>query len=197
MDCNLDIIVSVIKNVSVIDAKDQNQEVIGVLLDYGWAVNSTLLVALGTLVAAQSQGTQRTADACTYLLNYCATHSDAVIRYIACDMILQVHSDASYRSELKSRSLVGGLNYLSSRPRDPQLPPSPDDPPPPLNRAILVVSNIMKQVLDTVLPTQCCRRRNGRFVLQWPRGNYHPNHLTRNGLPTTAHTAPNRHHDRL
>ena len=121
----------------------------GVLLYYGRAVDSTILVALGTLAAAQAQGTQATAEACTHLLNYCATHPDAVIHYTASDMVLHVHSDASYLFEPKARSQVSGLHYLSSRPCDPQQPPSPipNDPPPPLNCAILVVSNIMKQVL--------------------------------------------------
>ena len=40
------------------------QEVIGVLLYYGRAVDSTILVTLGTLAAAQAQGTQATAEAC-------------------------------------------------------------------------------------------------------------------------------------
>jgi hypothetical protein len=123
------------------------QEVIGVLLYYGRAVDSTILVALGTHAAAQAQGTQATAEACTHLLKYCATHPDAVIRYTASDMVLHVHSEASYLSEPKARSRVGGLHYLSSPPRNLQQPPSPNDPPPPLNGAILVISNIMKQVL--------------------------------------------------
>ena len=55
------------------------QEVIGALLYFGRAVDSTILVALGTLPAAQAQGTQPTAEACTHLLNYCATHPDAII----------------------------------------------------------------------------------------------------------------------
>jgi hypothetical protein len=51
------------------------QEVIGTLLFYACAINSTMLVALGTLASAQSQGTEATAKACTpHLLNYCAKH---------------------------------------------------------------------------------------------------------------------------
>ena len=53
------------------------QRMIGTLLFYGRAINSTPLVALGTLSAAQSKGTAATAQAITKLLNYCATYPDA------------------------------------------------------------------------------------------------------------------------
>jgi hypothetical protein len=46
------------------------------------AVDSTIvLVALGSLASAQSnKGTQQaTAQAATHLLNYCATHPDAIV----------------------------------------------------------------------------------------------------------------------
>ena len=56
------------------------QEIIGVLLYYAHAVNSTMLVTLGSLASAQSKGTEATACASTQLLNYCATHSDAIIQ---------------------------------------------------------------------------------------------------------------------
>jgi hypothetical protein len=76
------------------------QRIIGTLLFYGRAIDSTLLVALGTLSAAQSKGTAATAQAITQLLNYCATHPDATIRFIASDMHLHIHSEASYLSEI-------------------------------------------------------------------------------------------------
>jgi len=60
------------------------QRIIGTLLFYGRAINSTLLVALGTLSAAQSKGTATTAQAITQLLNYCATHPDATILPAKC-----------------------------------------------------------------------------------------------------------------
>ena len=53
-----------------------------------------MLVTLSTLASQQSKGTAHTADAITQLLNYCATHPDAEIRYVASDMLLKIHSDA-------------------------------------------------------------------------------------------------------
>jgi hypothetical protein len=82
------------------------QEVIGIFLFYGRAVDNTMLAALGTLVTAQTGSTEKTMDALVQLLDYAATHPDATIRYYKNDMILYVHSDASYLSEPKARSRV-------------------------------------------------------------------------------------------
>jgi hypothetical protein len=122
--------------------KTRLQEVIGTLLYYARALDSTMLVALGTLAAAQSKGTEATARACTQLLNYAATHPDAVIHYTASDMQLKLHSDASYLSEPEARSRAGGFHYLGNN-----QPIIASDPPEPANGAILVVSNIMKMVV--------------------------------------------------
>jgi hypothetical protein len=77
------------------------QEIIGTLLYYARAVDCTMLVALGSLSVAKT--TNATAQAVTQLLNYTATHPDAVLAYHASDMMLHVHSDASYLSESQSR----------------------------------------------------------------------------------------------
>jgi hypothetical protein len=122
------------------------QEIISTLLYYGLAINSNLLTALGTLASAQTNGTKATASACKQLLNYCATHPDAVVRFQASDMRLHINSDASYLSEPKARSPVGGIFYLSTNP----LPtPAPNDPDPPLNGAVHVVSNILRNVMSS------------------------------------------------
>lgn len=112
------------------DAQTRIQEIIGVLLYYARAVDSTMLVALGTLASSQAACTQATADACVQLLNYAATHPDATVRYNASDMILAVDSDASYLSAPKARSRVAGYHYLSTNRPDPTTAPSSDDPSP-------------------------------------------------------------------
>ena len=75
-----------------------------------------MLVTLGDIASAQSKSTEHTLAACTRLLNYAATHPDAVIRYVASDMILHVHSDASYLSAPKSRSRMAGFVFLANTP---------------------------------------------------------------------------------
>ena len=86
----------------------------GTLLYYARAVDATMLVALGTIAAQQASATQATSRYVTHLLDYCHTHPDAKVRYHASDMILHIHSDASYNSEAKARSRAGGHFYLGN-----------------------------------------------------------------------------------
>ena len=126
--------------------KKRIQQIIGTLLYYARAVDSTMFVALGALAAAQSQGTEATAKALAHLLDYAATHPDAVIRYFASGMIMYIHSDASYLSERKARSRVGGHFFLSDKPTDPAKPPPH---PIPNNGAIHTVSSILKNIMSS------------------------------------------------
>lgn len=111
----------------------------GTFLFYGRAVDNTMLVALGTVAAAQTHGTETTMDTVVQLLNYAATHPDAAIRFYGSDMILYVHSDASYLSEPNARSRVGGYFYLGNKTE----PPEKAKP----NGPIHVESRIMKHVM--------------------------------------------------
>jgi hypothetical protein len=115
------------------------QEVIGTFLFYGQAVNNTMLTALGTLATAQSARTEKTMDALCQLLDYAATHPDAKVRYHKSDMILHVHSDASYLSKPKARSRVGGYFYLGKKNEPPDLI-KPNGP-------IHIESRVMKNVM--------------------------------------------------
>jgi hypothetical protein len=119
------------------------QQIIGVFLYYGRAIDSTLLVALGTLAANQTKATTNTMKAARQLLDYVATHPNATIRYNASDMILHVHSDASYLSESQARSRAGGLFYLSDKPATER----PSAKPPNLNGAVHITCKIMSHVL--------------------------------------------------
>jgi hypothetical protein len=91
----------------------QLQQIVGVFLYYARAVDSTMLVALNSLAAAPT--TKQTAQAATHLLNYAATNPSATVRFRSSEMILHVHSDASYLSAPKARSRTGGFFYLSEK----------------------------------------------------------------------------------
>ena len=119
------------------------QTLIGTFLYYARAIDNTMLVALGSLASAQSKGTEATAKAGQKLLNYAATHPDAVIQFKASDMVLHIHSDASYLSEPKARSRAGGFFYLSDN-IDVQ---QPDAPQPKLNGAVHILSTILNNVM--------------------------------------------------
>eukprot|EP00804_Cyclotella_cryptica_P011577 CCRYP_012090-RA/>CCRYP_012090-RA protein AED:0.36 eAED:0.36 QI:0/-1/0/1/-1/1/1/0/352 len=114
------------------------QEVIGVFLYYARAVDCTMLPALGSLATQQSAPTQNTMSKIHQFLDYAMTHPDAMITYRASNMILAVHSDASYLSETKARSRAGGHFFLSE-----------DDPSPRNNGAILTLAQIIKPVMSS------------------------------------------------
>ena len=75
------------------------QEVIGVFLYYAPPVDLMMLPALGTLATQQASPIQNTMKNLHQFLDYVATHPDAIITYYASNMVLAVHSNASYLSE--------------------------------------------------------------------------------------------------
>ena len=75
------------------------QQIVGTLLYYSIVVDSAMLTALGSIAAQQAKDTEKTYADTLWLLNYADTHPNAKIRYTASDMILHIHSDASYLSK--------------------------------------------------------------------------------------------------
>ncbi len=92
---------------------------IGVFLYYGRAIDSTMLTALSTIASAEAEPTEETMTCCKQFLDYAATHQDAILTYKSSNMVLVVHSDASYLSKPKARSQVGGHFFFSSDSKDP------------------------------------------------------------------------------
>jgi hypothetical protein len=120
------------------------QQIVGTPLHYARAVDVTFLVALNSLAAEQSKGTENTAKAIVQVLNYCATHPDDMLCYHASGMVLHIDSDLSYLSMPKSRSRVGGHHYLSSNSRDPTKAPTKNPPP---NSPIHTVCHKLRNVM--------------------------------------------------
>ncbi len=98
--------------------KKRVQQIVGSFLYCARAVDPTILMALSEISSQQSAPTEKTMKRVNQFLNYMWTHPDAIIRYRASDMILNVHSDASYLSAPKARSRAGGYFFLGSLPRD-------------------------------------------------------------------------------
>jgi hypothetical protein len=88
------------------------QKVTGSVLYYARAVNPTVLMPLNDISTEQTKATEKTQAATNQMLDYLATHSDAAIRYHASNMILHIHSDASYLLVSNARSRLGGLFFL-------------------------------------------------------------------------------------
>ena len=75
-------------------------------------LSTASLVALSAIASKQSQATEQTEAHIHQLLDYLYTHKDATIRYVPSEMILNIHSDASYLSELKACSHIVGFYFL-------------------------------------------------------------------------------------
>jgi hypothetical protein len=95
-------------------------------------------MALSAIAAQQSALTKETLNSVNQFLNYMWTHPDAKIRYRASNMILNVHSDASYLSAPKAHSRAGKYFFLSSIPQDTE--------PIIINGAIHITCTILKLV---------------------------------------------------
>jgi hypothetical protein len=80
------------------------QDIIGTLLKYGGVVDLTILPGISAIASQQAQGMEAIANACLQLLDYVATHPNAGIRYLASNIILVVHTNASYLSKYNARS---------------------------------------------------------------------------------------------
>jgi hypothetical protein len=91
------------------------QKVTGSVLYYARAVDPTMLMPLNDIAMEQTKATEKTQAATNQLLDYLATHPDATIRYHASDIILHIHSDASYLSVSNTRSRLGGLFFCGDK----------------------------------------------------------------------------------
>jgi hypothetical protein len=116
------------------------QQLTGTLLYYAMAFYPTLIMPINVLASEQSNATEITADKVIKPLNYCNTHPETKILYHASDMILHIHGDASYLSENEARSRAGGFFYMGNTTTNVKTL---------TNRAILVVSKILKHVISS------------------------------------------------
>jgi hypothetical protein len=120
------------------------QKVTGSVLYYARAVDPTVLMPLNDIATEQTKATEKTQAATNQLLDYLATHPDATIRYHASDMILQIHSDASYLSVSNARSRLGGLFFLGNKPPEQET----------LNGSILNVAAVIKNVVASAAESE-------------------------------------------
>jgi hypothetical protein len=107
----------------------------GSILYYARAVDPTGLMPLNDIATEQTKATEKTQAAMNKMLDYLATHPDATIRYHASDMVLYIHSDASYLLVSNARSGLGGQYFLGNKFPDQET----------LNRSILNVAAVIKK----------------------------------------------------
>jgi hypothetical protein len=99
-----------------LDKEDKRfiQEVCGTFLFYARGIDGGILPALSALASQQVQPTENTMTLCKSVLDYMASQEEAVLTYKVSDMVLAIHSDASYLSEPKARSRAGGHMFMSA-----------------------------------------------------------------------------------
>ncbi len=78
----------------------------------------TVLMALSTIASKQMTGTEQRMEKALQVLDYLAMHPDATIKFRASDMVMNIHSDASYLTELKARSRACGHFFMGGTPKD-------------------------------------------------------------------------------
>jgi hypothetical protein len=74
-------------------------------------------------------------------------HPEATLRYHASDMILNIHSDASYLSEREAKSRAGGFFYMGS---------NTDKANRLTSGAILIISTVLKHVMSSADEAEIC-----------------------------------------
>jgi hypothetical protein len=107
-------------------------------LYYRQAVDPTMLMSLSTMASTQAKPAKETMIKMHDFLDYAATHQDAIITYQASNMVLAIHSDASYLSEPKAHSHARGHFFVSSNTKDPSN-----------NGAVLNIAQIIKSVMSS------------------------------------------------
>jgi hypothetical protein len=66
------------------------QQIVGSILNYAWAVDMTVVMALSSIAVEQMKATEKTMGRCIQLLDYLATNEIAKIRFQASEMILNI-----------------------------------------------------------------------------------------------------------
>jgi hypothetical protein len=78
----------------------REQKIVGSILYYAQAVDMTVLMTLSFVAMKQTKATDWTLERCIQLLDYLASNNTAKVRFHASDMIMNIHSNASYLSAL-------------------------------------------------------------------------------------------------
>ncbi len=119
------------------------QEVCGVFLFLARGVNGSLLPALSALVSQQANPMEQMLALCKKFLDYMASQDETVLTYKASNMVLTIHSNASYLSKPKACSRVGGHMFMAGR-----------DDIPANNGAILNISQIIRAVMSSAMEAE-------------------------------------------
>ncbi len=114
------------------------QEVIGTFLYYARCIDSTMLVALGSIATQEANPTKNTMKKVRQFLDYASTHPDAIVTYHTSNMVLAGHSNTLYLSKSKVRSWAGRHFFMSNNTAKPRN-----------NGNILTITQIIKALMSS------------------------------------------------
>ncbi len=101
-------------------------------------MDSTIHCPISAIASQSSKPTEDTMQQTLQLLDYLATQEETVLSYNTSNLVLTVHSNASYLSKPKARSQAGGHFFLLSNTTVP-----------PKNGAILNIAHIIKNAMSS------------------------------------------------
>ena len=107
-----------------------------------------MIVVLKSIAPEQDNITETTAKSFTQMINYSATHYEAITRYHTSELILQIHRYASFLSDPGAKIRAGGYNDLSTASAYPKKAPPKQ---PPLNGPVNVKRKTTRNVLATTM----------------------------------------------
>jgi hypothetical protein len=94
------------------------QQIVSSILYYARATDMTILMALSSIAMEQTKATEKMMGHCIQLLDYLASNLEAKVRYHASDMVMNIHSDASYLSETKVYRRACGNFFMGWMPKN-------------------------------------------------------------------------------
>jgi hypothetical protein len=96
----------------------QVQKIVESILYFARLVDMKVLMALSTIASEQTKGTKCTLEKAYQVLDYLATHPNAMVKFRASDMVMNIHLGASYLSKSNARSRAYGHFFMGSLPTD-------------------------------------------------------------------------------
>jgi hypothetical protein len=112
------------------------QEVTGTFGHHSRVIDYALHEAVTSIARTQAAPTMETMNRVEHLLQYAHSHRNHCITFVASDMIITTHTDASYQSIPLSRSKLGGVHYCSNK----------NDPPTKVNGLFAIKSKVISIV---------------------------------------------------
>lgn len=94
------------------------------------------MIPISTITSQLAKPTQDTLKQTLHLLDYQSKQEEAIITYVANDMIFAAHNNANYLSKSKAHSWADSQCFLSSK---ANIPPN--------NSVILIIAHIIKHVM--------------------------------------------------